>query len=98
MSKLNVDKVSKALQNSLRRDILKAVSDKPRTVSQIAKDLGGRGPIYRQSVNRALEILRESGLVKKEYDIKKKGLYFSITTLYLSIDLKNMSISSTEEF
>jgi Fe2+ or Zn2+ uptake regulation protein len=45
---------------------------------QIYDELGKHAPRYRQSVNKALEILTECGLISKYYDKEKKALCYHL--------------------
>ena len=55
-------------------------------------ELKDNAPKYRQSVNKTLEILKQSDLVKKYYDDTKKALYYGIIRKELRLNLENMSI------
>lgn len=59
---------------------------------QIYKELGKYAPKYRQSVNRALEMLREYGLVKKYYDNKNKAIYYHLIKETYTLKIAEMEI------
>ncbi|KAF5036071.1 hypothetical protein DSECCO2_578880 [anaerobic digester metagenome] len=55
-------------------------------------ELGVNKPKYRQSVNRALEILRECKIITKDYNPEKKALFYSLKIEKVEIDLLKMEI------
>jgi len=74
-----LEEVVHALSNDLRREIIKILGEKeePLTVKEIYGELEEENrPTYRQSVNRALDVLKEAGLVKKIYSDEKKNLVY----------------------
>jgi len=59
---------------------------------QIHDGLGIHAPRYRQSVNKALEILTESGLVTKYYNKENKALYYHLVKETYIIKIAEMKI------
>jgi len=62
------------------------------TASEVLLEPKQDTTMYRQSVNKALETIKESGLVKKYYDDTKKALYYGIVKKKLSLNLQDMTI------
>lgn len=89
---MQLDKVIHALDADLRRKILSLLCHEDMTASEVFLELKQDAPKYRQSVNKALEILKESGLVRKYYNDTKKALYYRIVKKNLSLNLEEMSV------
>lgn len=89
---MEIQDLVKGLHSKTSRKILQLLCDKDRTAVEIYGDLKGDAPKFRQSVNRALEVLRRHKLIKKYYDENRKALYYRIVKSDFHIDLKNMSV------
>lgn len=78
MSTMDFNKVIQALSLRTRREILRVIADRPKTLIQIYKELKNKNiPIkYRESVYKSLERLISVGLVEKVYE-KRTVLYKS---------------------
>lgn len=89
---MNLDKILRGLKAETRREILKLLCKKDMTAPEIYSALGKRAPVYRQSINKSLELLKEVGLVEKYYEDTKKALYYKITKKVYVIKLDQMSV------
>ena len=89
---MRLEKVIYALNSDLRRKILRLLCNEDMTASEVFLELKQDAPKYRQSVNKTLEILKESGLVRKYYNDTKKALYYRIVKKNLSMNLEEMSV------
>lgn len=89
---MRVDEVAKALCSPLNRMIITLLCNHDMTAVEVFRRLGERAPTYRQSVNKALESLKQKGLVRKYYDDNSKKLYYGIIEKKIIIDLENMKI------
>ena len=96
MQEDDLKKLIHCLNNDLRRDIIKYLAQGSMTVPEISEILGEKRPIYRQSINRSLEILRKCGIVVKEYDENKKSLYYNLKFKKIEIDISTMGIKVYE--
>jgi len=78
MNTIDFNKVIQALSLRTRREILRVIADRPKTLMQIYEELKNKNiPIkYRESVYKSLERLISVGLVKKVYE-KRTVLYKS---------------------
>jgi len=85
-------KVVRALDSELRVRILVLLCERDMTSTDVLSELKEHRPMYRQSVNKALEMLKESGLVRKYYDDSRKALYYSLVKKMITINLKDGSI------
>ena len=63
-----MDAVLHAISDESRRTVLRALSDGPATVNELAALL----PIARPGVSRHLRVLREAGLVEVESDAQRR--------------------------
>jgi len=87
---MSLEEVVNALSNDLRREIIRILGEKeePLTVKEIYDNLAKENrPTYRQSVNRALDELKEANLVKKIYSDDKKNLVYSLKHEELKLKL-----------
>ena len=89
---MHVDKVAQALTSPLKRRILTLLCNRDMTAVEIFGRLGELAPNYRQSVNKALESLKQAGLVRKYYDDKKKELYYGIVKKRITVLFETMVI------
>lgn len=80
------------LHSDTRRRILQLLSKRDMSATQMHGELGKYAPKYRQSVNKALEILREGGLVTKYYDIENKAIYYSLIKRKYILKIDEMKI------
>ena len=80
------------LVTEIRREIIKLLCKEDLSAPQIFKALGKNAPVYRQSINKALDVLSSSGLIIKYYNFKKRGIYYKIKMKEIKIDLKKMRI------
>lgn len=89
---MHVDEVAQALSSPLKRRIITLLCDRDMTAVDVFRQLGEEAPRYRQSVNKALESLKQAGLVRKYYSDLKKELYYGIVKKRITIVLETMSI------
>lgn len=89
---MEIGDVVYGLNSTTRRQILRLLSENELTAPEIYQKLGDDAPVYRQSVNKALDILEQSKLVEKYYNSEKKAIQFKIVTKKLTIDLKDLSV------
>lgn len=90
---MDPNKVFKVLSVETNRLIMQII-DKPKTAMEIFKEVKERTQIKnRESVYKALEHLRETGLVKKFYDEEKKGIYYKRKADSISYSTKSGEIS-----
>lgn len=84
---MQIDKVIYALNSDTRRKILKILSDGPKNTFGVYSELSkiGAGPKYRESVYRSLEILVDSGLVRKIYH-PDEGICYELLVVKIEID------------
>jgi Fe2+ or Zn2+ uptake regulation protein len=71
MTQVNFNKVIQTLSLKTRREILRTIADRPKTLMEIYDELREKktAPIkYRESVYKALEKLVSVGLVEKIYE------------------------------
>jgi len=87
-----VSDLVRGLHSNMRRNILRLLSEKDRTAVEIYRELKEDAPKFRQSVNKALEILRGQGFVNKYYDMNREALYYQIVKREYHINLKDMSV------
>ena len=85
---MDIAKIISALDNDLRREILKVLAEKPYTVLEVLNRLKRKGfeVKYRETVYRALEKLVDSELVEKSY-VKEKGLCYKLCLTHLTIEI-----------
>lgn len=89
-----IKKTAYGLNNLLRLKIMKILSSGPKTANEVFIELKGYKSIYRQSVHRALELLRECDLILKVYDPISKRLEYSLKYQKIIINLVDMKINS----
>jgi len=89
---MEILKLVKALNNQTRRKIIQLLCHKDMTAVELYKKLGDEAPKYRQSINKSLEILKESGIIHKYYSDKDKKLYYHMQYKKIIIDLEKMQI------
>ncbi|MBD3193376.1 MAG: hypothetical protein GF308_22260 [Candidatus Heimdallarchaeota archaeon] len=77
---------------SATRRILQLLSTEDMSAPQIYSRLGEHAPKYRQSVNKALEILRECGLIQKYYSEEQKGLFYHLKKKNYLVKLDSMEV------
>jgi len=94
---MRIDKVIHALNASTRREIMKLLAEKSMSAPEVFKQLGDKGPEHRPSVNKALEVLKESGLLTKYYDNQDNQIKYKLTSRRVTIDFKQMEIVEVEE-
>ena len=80
------------LRSDTRRRILQLLSEKDMTTSQLYDELGTSAPKYRQSVNKAIELLREGGLVTKYYNTEEKGICYHLKKRKYILKIDKMEI------
>lgn len=90
---VEIDKVISALNSTMRREILKIISEEPMTVIQVLEELRRRNfeVKYRETVYRALEKLLDAGLVEKYY-YREKGLCYRMKVKLITVDLSKSTI------
>lgn len=84
--------VAYGLNSKTRRQILQLLSENELTAPEIYQMLGDNAPVYRQSVNKALDILEQCKLVTKYYNSERKVIQFSIVKNKLIINLEDLTI------
>lgn len=89
---MQIDKVVYGLNSDTRQKILKLLCKRDMSAPEIFKELKNGVPSYRQSVSKALDILRESGLVIKYYDDKRKALYYKIAKKKVILKLDTLTV------
>lgn len=89
---MHFERVVYALNVDLRRRIIRLLCSRDMTSSEVFFKLKENAPKYRQSVNKALEILKESGIVRKYYNDKKKAIYYGIVKKRLMLNLEDLEI------
>jgi len=89
---MSVNAVAQALTSPLKRKIIALLCSRDMTAVEIFRHLRETAPKYRQSVNKALESLKEAGLVRKYYNDTRKQLYYGIIKKRIIIVLETMSI------
>jgi hypothetical protein len=89
---MQVTTVAKVLSSQLNQTILTLLAEHDMDAVETFCKLGDQSPVYRQSVNKALESLRKAGLVKKYYNENKKKLCYSLLKKSVSINLEKMEI------
>ena len=89
---MKIEEVAHALASPLNREIIRLLCDQDMTAVEVFSQLGDSAPKYRQSVNKALEKLKQYGLVRKYYDDARKSLYYGVTKRRLILNMDDMSI------
>jgi len=89
---MKFDEVIHALNFERRREIIKLLCKRDMSAPQIYVALGKDAPVYRQSVNKSLEILKKAGLIEKYYDDEKKALYYRVKKKVITLYLDRMTI------
>jgi predicted transcriptional regulator len=89
---MELDKFIRCMRSGMHRRILQMLANEDMSASQIYSKLGNYAPKYRQSVNKALELLRESGLLSKYYNAEKKKLYYRLIKEKYTINLAEMKV------
>lgn len=82
----------RCLHSETRRKILQLLSKEDMSAPQIYRKLGENAPKYRQSVNKALEILTECGLVRKYYANEKKAIFYGLTKKKYTLKIPEMEV------
>jgi len=59
---------------------------------QVYGELLERAPIYRQSVNKALETLKDCGLLTKYYDDSRKAIYYHLEKKTYIVKIDQMRV------
>lgn len=62
------------------------------SASELYQSLGKDAPSYRQSVNKALEILKDAELVEKYYSEEKKAICYNVISKQIVISLLEMEV------
>jgi len=89
---MDIDKFVHCLHSKTRRRILQLLSNKDMTAPQIYKALKNEAPKFRQSVNKALEVLREGGLIVKYYDAERKAIYYHLVKKVFVVKIPEMEV------
>ena len=89
---MHLEVVIHALNVDLRRRIVRFLCKEDMTATEVFSNLKEHAPRYRQSVNKALEILKQSGLLRKYYDDKAKALYYGVVKKTLLLNLQSMTV------
>lgn len=89
---MKIEKIISVLNNSTRRKIIQLLAEKDMTAPEIFIKLGVDSPKYRQSINKALEKLKESNLIEKYYSDEKKNLNYHLKIKRIIIDIENMKL------
>lgn len=90
---MELEKVIFGLNSKLRLNILKVLCEKDMSAPEILSKLK-QNPLYRQYVNRELEILKDCLLVSKYYDDKEKKLLYHIENKEITIDIIQLKIKN----
>lgn len=80
------------IRSDTRRRILQLLSERDMSAPQAYEKLGKNAPKYKRSVNRALEILRECGLVTKYYSNENKAIYYHLGKKTYVLKIAEMKI------
>jgi len=74
------ERVFAGLASRIRLDILKILSDEPKTVKSVINELNSQkyNIKYRESVYRSMEKLKDIGLIEKYYDEKNKSITYKL--------------------
>ena len=93
----SINKVS-YLRTKMRREILQILCNKgPMGAPEVFEEIKINKPRYRQSINKALEKLKDSGLVEKFYDENKKRLVYKIKNKKIIINFISMQVESFKD-
>jgi len=91
---MNLEDSIKGLNSKTRREILKLLCKENLSAIEVYRKLKNGGPKYRQSINKALEVLKECGLVEKYYDDEKNEICYRIIKKKICLDLANMELEN----
>jgi len=73
--------------------LILAALDEPKTSSEIFEEVKEEASVKtREAVYRALERMKESGLVEKKYDSQNNKMLYSKPFSKLAVDLRSMKI------
>lgn len=97
MCSMEIAKVVKCLNSKTRRNIMRILLQGDKTPIEIYNSLGKEGPRYRQSINKALEILTDAKLVKKYYDNDTKKIKYGIINQKIIIDFLKMEVEPIDK-
>lgn len=89
---MEIEKVIHGLHSETRRQILKLLCKGDLTATEIYQKLKFSKPVYRQSVHKSLQSLRDCGLVEKYYSSDKNAICYKVPKKALHIDLENMTL------
>jgi Fe2+ or Zn2+ uptake regulation protein len=89
---MELDRFMRCMRSRMHRRILQMLAEEDMSAPQVYGKLGNYAPKYRQSVNKALELLRESGLLSKYYNAEKKKLCYHLIKKKYTIDLAEMKV------
>ena len=87
---MDLEKIVAVLNNPMRKRIIQLLAKKDMTAPEIFIKLGSESPKYRQSVNKALEKLKDSGLIEKYYSDQNKKLNYRLKNKIIGFDLEKM--------
>lgn len=90
---MEIDKVGKVLNSEIRRKLLHHLTEDSLSVNEAVDALESEGSDvrYRQTVYRALEDIKESGLAEKNYE--DGSLQYKLLKKEIKISFENMEIS-----
>jgi Fe2+ or Zn2+ uptake regulation protein len=92
---VEIVKVCNGLSSIKRLKIVKVLSDGDHTATEVFRKLSQHySKVHRETIYRDLEVLLESGLVKKSYDTTTKKLTYHLATRKIIIDLNNQQVLS----
>ena len=77
--------------SSTNRRILQLLSKRDMTTMEVFKELSQNGPAYRQSVHKALQKMKDAGLVSKYYDDEAKVFRYHLHKERIEVDFKRMT-------
>lgn len=91
--------VIRALNNPIRRMILRLCSDDSFSINELAAKLTTENVDYksRDSLYKQAELLVASGLLEKFYDVNKKAISYKNPVLQVVIDIVNSNIEEIRE-
>jgi len=89
---MDVERLIKALNSATRRKIILLLVQHDMSASQVYKELKNNAPKYRQSVNKALDLLEECKIIEKYYDDKEKTIKHHLIKKEYKLILEKMEI------
>ncbi len=91
---VEIDAFARILKSKRNQRILQVLTARDMSATEIFGELGPHAPVYRQSVHKALELMKSKGLLSKYYDDKDKCIRYKLSVEKVIIDLRNMTLST----